>query len=180
VRVPANFGDKKVVWTLRLRGQTFAIPGRLHPDWEIDAVAGEAGSGNTPPVLQFEVDGPKGQGPAGVMSAALSVAVGQPLSVTVWASDDGKASSGGASSGGRGPVPVSLAWFKHQGPGVVTFNPQTSRVSAADAKATVTATFSQAGDYLLRVRANDASGVANAGHAQCCWTNGFVKVTVTP
>jgi hypothetical protein len=29
------------------------------------------------------------------------------------------------------------------------------------------------------VRANDASGVANAGHAQCCWTNGFVKVTVT-
>ena len=25
-----------------------------------------------------------------------------------------------------------------------------------------------------------AAGVASAGHAQCCWTNGFVKVTVTP
>ena len=40
-------------------------------------------------------------------------------------------------------------------------------------------TFSELGDYVLRVRANDASGVANAGHAQCCWANGFVKVTVT-
>jgi hypothetical protein len=40
--------------------------------------------------------------------------------------------------------------------------------------------FTAPGDYVLRVRANDASGVANAGHAQCCWTNGFVKVRVTP
>ncbi len=40
-------------------------------------------------------------------------------------------------------------------------------------------TFSAPGDYMLRVRANDASGVSGAGHAQCCWTNGFVKVTVT-
>jgi hypothetical protein len=42
------------------------------------------------------------------------------------------------------------------------------------------ATFSAPGEYVVRVRANDASGVAGAGHAQCCWTNGFIKVTVTP
>ncbi|HKS05905.1 MAG TPA: hypothetical protein VJR92_06295, partial [Gemmatimonadaceae bacterium] len=45
--------------------------------------------------------------------------------------------------------------------------------------ASTTATFGAPGTYILRVRANDASGVDNAGHAQCCWTNGFVKVVVT-
>jgi hypothetical protein len=46
-------------------------------------------------------------------------------------------------------------------------------------RATTAATFSEPGEYVLRVRANDASGVAGAGHAQCCWSNGFVKVIVT-
>ena len=38
VKVPANFGDKKVTWTLKIRGETFAIPGSLHRDWQIDAL----------------------------------------------------------------------------------------------------------------------------------------------
>jgi len=48
----------------------------------------------------------------------------------------------------------------------------------AGGQATTSATFSAPGDYVVRVRANDASGVAGAGHAQCCWTNGFLKVAV--
>jgi len=60
----------------------------------------------------------------------------------------------------------------------VTFEPPTPRVGA-DGRATTSATFSEPGDYVLRVRANDASGLATAGHAQCCWSNGFVKVIVT-
>src|SRR5579885_632485 len=66
VRVPKDFGDKKVVWTLRIRGETFAIPGSLHPNWQIDALEGEAGSGNTPPVLKFAENGPEGAGPGGI------------------------------------------------------------------------------------------------------------------
>ena len=53
VKVPADFGKKEVVWTLKVRGETYAIPGNLHPNWQIDALEGEAGSGNTPPVLKF-------------------------------------------------------------------------------------------------------------------------------
>jgi hypothetical protein len=48
----------------------------------------------------------------------------------------------------------------------------------ASGKATTTATFDVPGAYVLRVRANDASGVGSAGHAQCCWSNGFVKIVV--
>ena len=74
---------------------------------------------------------------------------------------------------------VTLTWFKHQGPGSVTFSEENARVPIAGGEAEMIATFSAPGDYVLRVRANDASGVAGAGHSQCCWTNGFVKVTVT-
>jgi len=176
VRVPADFGDKKIVWTLKVRGETVSIPGSLHPNWEIDALQGEAGSGNTPPVLKFDPTGPEGSGPGGVTAGPLMASVGKPLAVAVWAKDDGKA-VGSVARSGRGGAPPTLAWFKHQGPGNVTFTEKTPRVDA-DGKATTTATFSEPGEYVLRVRANDASGLANAGHAQCCWSNGFVKIVV--
>ena len=179
VRVPADFGEKKVVWTLKIRGQTWAIPGSLHPNWQIDALEGEAGSGNTPPVLKFNQRGPEGAGPGGITNeSSLRATVGQPIKVDVWAKDDGKA-VGNISREGRAGQFVTLTWFKHQGPGRVTFDPPNPRVSAGEGLATTNATFSEPGEYVIRVRANDASGVAAAGHAQCCWSNGFVKVIVT-
>jgi hypothetical protein len=178
VKVPADFGSKEVVWTLKVRGQTYAIPGNLNPNWQIDALEGEAGSGNTPPALRVNANGPEGSGPFGVMSAPVAATVGKPLAVTIWAKDDGKA-AGSVASAGRDAVPVTLTWFLHQGPGQVAFDPPTARVPSAGGSAATSATFSAPGEYVLRVRANDASGVAGAGHAQCCWTNAFVKVTVS-
>lgn len=181
VTVPADFGAQKVVWTLIVRRDTFSIPGSLKPGWEIDALEGEAGSGNTPPVLRFDSAGPSGSGPRGIRTGPLSVLVGKPLTLTLWAADDGKA-VGSIASGGRQGVPVTLTWMLHQGPGgaEVSFSDTTPAVDRADGKATTTVTFALPGEYILRVRANDASGLANAGHAQCCWTNGFVRVTVKP
>jgi PKD domain-containing protein len=179
VTVPADFGLQKVVWTLIVRRDTFSIPASLKPGWEIDALEGEAGSGNTPPVLRFDSAGPGGSGPRGITTGPLSVLVGKPLTLSLWAVDDGKA-VGSIASGGREGVPVTLTWMLHQGSGEVSFSNPTPAVDRANGKATTTATFSSPGDYVLRVRANDASGLANAGHAQCCWTNGFVKVTVKP
>jgi hypothetical protein len=180
VKVPKDFGtSKEVVWTLKFRGQTYAIPGTLHPNWQIDALEGEAGSGNTPPMIRLGDKGPEARGPGGATGGPLSATAGQPLTITIWASDDGR-SPAAALTGGRGAAAasVTLAWFKHQGPGKVTFKPPTGRAAAAGAEATTSAVFSAPGDYIVRVRANDSSGVAGAGHAQCCWTNGFVKVTV--
>ena len=167
------------VWTLKIRGQTWAIPGSLHPNWQIDALEGEAGSGNTPPMLKFSARGPEGAGPGGITGGTtMHATVGKPITVDVWAKDDGKA-VGNISREGRGGQTVTLTWFKHQGPGSVTFEPPSPRASAGEGLATTNATFSEPGEYILRVRANDASGIAAAGHAQCCWSNGFVKVMVT-
>jgi hypothetical protein len=180
VRVPADFGSKEVTWTIAFRGATFAIPGDLRPNWQIDALEGEAGSGNTPPVLKFDANGPEGAGPLGVTAGPVSASVATPVTLKVWARDDGKPSTS-IGSGGRSNVPVTLTWFPHQSPtesGRVTFDPASARVNVTGGEATTRATFGAPGEYVVRVRANDASGVTGAGHAQCCWTNGFVKVVV--
>ncbi len=104
----------------------------------------------------------------------LTVAVGKPLALSVIAKDDAK-----AEPAARAAAPVDITWFHHQGPGPVVFAPPNSRLTATGGTANTVATFSTPGEYLLRIRAND-SAVAGAGHAQCCWSNAFIRVTVTP
>ncbi|MCY4400729.1 MAG: hypothetical protein OXE96_15525 [Gemmatimonadetes bacterium] len=174
VTVPADFGDNAVVWTIDFRGERYSIPGTLHTDWQIDALEGEAGSGNTPPVLAFSEGGPEGAGPAGIWSEPVEARAGTPVPVTVWARDDGRGRSGRATRSA-----VDLTWFKHQGPGQVTFSETEGEAPISGGRMTTMATFAEPGKYVLRVRANDVSGVSRAGHAQCCWTNGFVRVHVT-
>ena len=173
VKVPADFGEKRVVWTVKVRGKTYAIPGSLHRDWQIDALEGEAGSDNTPPEVRFEENGPAARGPGG-MTVERSTSVGAPLKISVVVKDDGK--SAGVVRGG---VPVSLAWFTHQGPSAVAFGTPAVQLTPTGGTASTTAIFSKPGDYIVRVRATD-SAVAAAGHSQCCWTNAFVKVKVIP
>ena len=173
VKVPADFGEKKLIWTLSVRGRTYAIPGSLRPDWEIDAVEGEASADNTPPRVTV-ADGPEAQGPAGSTTAPMTIGVGRPLRLNISVKDDAKAEPIAKSA-----MPVELTWFLHQGPGAVTFAPPTAKLTPTGGTSMTTATFSTPGDYLLRVRAND-SPVVSAGHSQCCWTNAYVAVKVTP
>ncbi|MDA1081798.1 MAG: hypothetical protein O2973_08990 [Gemmatimonadetes bacterium] len=180
VKVPADFPEaQKVTWTLVVRGDTLRIPGHVRSSWQIDALEGEAGSNNTPPVLRFVADGPSGAGPAGIKYGPIMAKVGAPVELRLWATDDGNERTS-VTGRGRGNTTVSLRWFKHSGPGEVTFANAVPRAAAETGLATTAATFSAPGEYVVRVRANDASGVAGAGHSQCCWSNGFAKVTVTP
>ena len=176
VIVPADFGDQTVVWTIDFRGEKYAIPGTLHVDWQIDALEGEAGAGNTPPVLAFSEGGAEGAGPSGIWGDPIEAMAGAPVAVAVWARDDGR---GAFRREGQDEPQVALTWFKHQGPGDVTFAEERGGVPISGGMMMTTATFAEPGEYVLRVRANDASGVSGAGHAQCCWTNGFVRVNVT-
>ena len=181
VKVPADFGEKKVVWTLKVRGETFAIPGQLASELA-DRRARRRGRARATRrrCSSSTRDGPGRQRAVRHhRRAAHGDGRHSRSRSTVWANDDGKAVGSDRERRARRRSPVTLTWFKHQGPGAVTFTPPTRACRATGGSATTTATFSEPGDYIVRVRANDASGVAGAGHAQCCWTNGFVKVTVT-
>jgi hypothetical protein len=57
--------------------------------------------------------------------------------------------------------------------------PDTSKTDGFSGKATTTATFTEPGEYVLHVVANDYSGEGGLGF-QCCWTTAQVKVLVNP
>ena len=172
VAVPADFGDKRLTWTLVNKGQAFAIPGHLRRDWLLDAKL-DAASGNTPPAIKFDPSGPEGTGPDGVTTGPVAASVGWPLEVTLWATDDEVRRVGRI----RQEDPILLRWFVHRGAGVVDFSEREPKVDSTG-KSTTMVTFREPGDYVLRVRVNDYSGNVRGGHSQCCWTNGYVKVAV--
>jgi hypothetical protein len=172
VKVPADFGDSKITWTIVANGKTTAIPASLKPDWEISPFM-EVAVGNTPPVLSFDEHGPSVQGPLGLI-AERTAKVGEPFT-----------SSSGARPKNLG-VPVTLKWVPYRAPGRMSFSPDRPEVqkingsgasAAFNGTATTTVTFSEPGEYVLHVTANDYSGEGGSGF-QCCWTTGQVKVSV--
>ena len=184
VTVPKDFGNKKLTWTLVANGQTTVIPMSLNPLWEVSPFI--EGNGNTPPSISFE-EGKRGlQGPRG-NSATLTTTLPDPLTLTVWVADDLKLPRSAAQ--GVRNVPETVGWGKFRGPGLVTFAENRLTVEktasaltppiAFRGKATTTVTFSEPGEYVLRVVANDASGDGGRGF-QCCWSNAQVKVSVKP
>jgi len=44
----------------------------------------------------------------------------------------------------------------------------------------VNATFSEPGDYILRAQADNWRAFDSGAMDQCCWSNGYVRVHVTP
>jgi hypothetical protein len=184
VTVPENFGTQKLTWTIVVNGQATAVPAHLDARWEI-APFSDVGIGNTPPLISFEEVGPSVQGPRGI-SFALETTMPNPVTLNVWTADDAKTFQGGKLPDSP---PVTITWSKFRGPGAVKFANTKPPVEKADrkwnptpavsGKATTTATFSEPGEYVLHVVANDWSGEGGGGF-QCCWTNGQVKVTVKP
>jgi hypothetical protein len=186
IRVPADFGLKKLVWTLMANGQSTSVPVYLHTDYEISPFT-EASVGNTPPAVGFEENGSRAQGPVGGVMAERTVKVDTPLTLTMWAEDDAKWVSNSGARPKVMPPTVVLRLNKYRGPGEVSFSQQKppvesivrrdAKAAAFNGKTTATAIFSQPGEYLLHIGATDYSGEGGAGF-QCCWTNAQVKVTV--
>ena len=127
-------------------------------------------------MLRFESGGKAGQGPAGIRTT-LSTTVSTPLNLSLWVTDDDVRKR---ETEARGQA-LGVAWSKFRGSGKVVFGVVAPKIDSGG-RATTTATFSELGDYVLRVLAWDASGPQAsimAGGFQCCWTNGYVRVTVS-
>jgi hypothetical protein len=174
------------VWTITANGQTTSIPLRVKADYVMSPFK-EIAVGNTPPVIRFEQTGKTMQGPLATLANAptRTATVGTPLALPTWLTDDMKYTSGTSAPVSAQRSPAALRWSKYRGPGTVTFDkarPELEKLTQGEgsysAKATANATFSEAGDYVLHVTANDYSGDGGGGF-QCCWTTAMVKITVT-
>ena len=178
VKVPKDFGKKSLTWTITANGETQSIPFTLNNGYNV-APMKEIGMLNEPPAIAFTAGGPKFIGPPTTTATTLTGKVKTPIALNLWVSDEkGRATEGGGR--GRGPASIAnVSLHKYRGPGTVTFDKVRLPVPSQGAQVTATATFSEPGEYLLRVQANDESGEGGGGF-QCCWTNTYVKVTVTP
>jgi hypothetical protein len=145
VRVPADFGNQELVWTLNVNGETDRAYGSLARDYRIDNMVvmsetGALGAGssdeevrsNTAPVIELEGE------------SVRSVRVGEPLTLAALVTDDGIPSRRGASTSRRElspqqqltralqpPVRITVGktvglyfgWYVYRGPSDAEFDP---------------------------------------------------------
>jgi hypothetical protein len=178
VSVPAGFGDS-VVWTLHLNGQTYKVPGTAKSGayqlrWPM-------AMGSVPPLLRFSPEGPAGRGPTGIHADPKQISVGMPLSLAIWMNDDSVREADPVAIKPRQERPaVNVTWLKHSGPGPVVFSRSKESFTLLNGTATASATFKQPGEYVIRVRVDNFGRLDTSPGNQCCWTNGYVRVNVTP
>jgi hypothetical protein len=205
VTVPASMRGGEVWWTItNPDGEVTKVPGRnIWGAYKLDWLPRPHGSMH--PRVSFD-GGDEGRGPIGVVAErTLSTSVGSPLTLTIDVRDPSERDAEDPRL--REDIPVRVVWYKHQGPvgGEVEFvrhestpaegedgagnddddaddgaiaDGATVELATGQGTARVYATFSAPGEYVLRARADNWSAPDSSSGNQCCWTNGYVRVTV--
>ena len=188
IKVPKDFGDKKLIWTLTANGRTVSVPFGLTKGYQIEPFL-DAAMGNRPPTIKFTEKGPDLTGPPPPLSQAFAISgvVGEAVPIKFWITDDGHEeppTGGGAAApppgGAAAQAPprrarISATLTKYRGPGEITF--ASARPTVEKDMVNTTAKFSLPGEYIIRIEGNDSSGVGGGGF-QCCWTTAYLKVNV--
>ena len=183
--VPSDFGNRQVVWNLTVRGERLQAVGWLEPTWETAASSAggrrlsDEAAKNTAPTIA--VDAPSGVTvQTGAMLSARVADDGLPVQRDREDGDrrpgsndppslqvdpdaleaphnvpavPNRKGSGGGTDGPR-VRGLRVSWIVWRGPAGVLFDPAPT-VAVEDGQAVVTATFTAAGDYVLRATAND-------------------------
>jgi hypothetical protein len=137
---------------LRHGGVTYTVPGRATSEYYKLSYTPQA-AGSMMPVVRFAADGPASAGREGVTTGPLMVAMGTPLTIRVWMEDRGE----------RKPIPLNMLWFKHQGPGDVSFEPRTATTAPGGGEATTAVRFSASASPTVRRGSSAAGRTATCG-----------------
>jgi hypothetical protein len=170
IRVPKDFGNRTIRWTIEANGERQSIPFTLNKGYVVTPFQ-EAGMNNSPPKLAFAENRPKVMGPPVGIAAELAGKVAEAIPISLTIEDDKGSGSSKSSTVGN------VSFHKFRGPGTVKFDNTRVVAKQQGERITVNATFDKPGEYIVRVQANDESGEGGGGF-QCCWTNAHVKVTV--
>jgi hypothetical protein len=174
VTVPADWGDREVIWQVTVNNETHQAVGWLQAEWEIDSNPGD--NRIAPEVLAAN------QAPMLSVTAPSTGSTGTPLTIRAAVSDDGIPPPRESRGGGQGVLPtfepqedgptlpvnvpqiqtasrhrptrtqveeVNVTWTQLRGPVGARLT------STGDDEASVSATFSRPGNYLFRVQASD-------------------------
>ena len=138
IRVPADFGDRELIWTLTTNGQTERAYASLRRDYYIDDLVIQANYGaggaaaTTPELAENEAPTLDIEG-----SGELTTRVGEPVTLVAVSTDDGKPSARSMPpSSPRLPGRITtdtatghrFSWFVYRGAADVTFDPPQTKV----------------------------------------------------
>lgn len=190
VTVPADKADTEVVWTLNHAGYSYSVPGRAtSPAYEMSNDIAAMGSLN--PAIRFKKNGEESVSREGIYASQMTAKVGKPLDLSAFVQDRGDR---------RGYeveypfFPVGTEWIVHQSPVGAKVEFENPKVTGRDRGETdgaamfgsgdwietaTKATFSEPGDYVIRLRVDNFSAPDSQFDNQCCWSNAYVPVKVT-
>jgi hypothetical protein len=160
-KVPADWGNQELVWTITTNGRSEKAYGSLKSDEEILERTIMTRGGLSP-----GLDDPN-QPPSLTIAPAEAAAVGSPVTLTTIVTDDGlpkprapkamPAAEPGRAQTNTVTAPrlgLNVTWMQYRGPGKVTFE-NSDPILVTDGKAVTKAYFSVPGTYVLRATAND-------------------------
>ena len=208
VTLPASMKDTDVWWTLtKANGDVTRVPGRTSSiAYELDWMPRP--HGGLPPSVSFDSQSGVGRGPPGIMlERTQTVAVGSPLTLSVNTTDPSERDPDDFRSANvplrvvwsqlQGPGRVEFTRHESnplpeaangagggRGAGAGGFGrggrggPQTINLAEGEGTASVIATFSVPGEYIMRARVDNFSAPDSADNDNCCFTNGYVRVSV--
>jgi hypothetical protein len=204
VTVPENQKGTDVWWHLKTGdNEELKIPGRAkNAAYELDFILPRP-QGSLQPMAGFGEDGERARGlMAKIEDYPGTVSAGTPVTLTVNVED---ISVRDLTDPRFKEAPnVGIHWSKHQGPGVVEFTrhestpvpetrpvppgapagfrfrgPRPNEVSLkGKGVGSVVATFSEPGEYLVRIMVENWGAPDSSQGDQCCWTNLYQRITV--
>jgi hypothetical protein len=184
VTVPANMAGTEVVWTLKHAGYEYSVPGRATSTaYEMSRAIRARGS--LSPAIRFDRSGPESIDREGITADRVTTSVGTPVTLSALVQDRGERMDYDVRSL---LFPVGATWIWHQGPADIEFSNEMSQVEAQGDEgggdgwgmARTQATFTEPGDYVVRLRVDNFQASDSRFDNQCCWSNAYVPVTVTP
>ncbi len=185
VTVPAEMADTEVVWTLTSGGNTYSIPGRA-TSAAYELSAGEAAAGSMRPAIRFSEDGPESTDSVGIYAAPKTTTVGDPVTLSALIKDRGNRVGYEGVDEYYAP---GTGWVLHQGPAIPEIEtpdvPGRMRakegVSGKDwSEVSTQVTFTEPGDYVIRLRVDNFQAPDSKFDNMCCWSNAYFPVTVNP
>ena len=179
VQVPADWGDKDLIWTLTANGKAEQAFGSLWLSWQIDEGVVKANRGMGLRGAPTDNQHPTIMLAGGARSPEMQVGVSEPLTVTVAVGDDGipgprPAPSDPAADARRRQRPhpmnqavvnafdaaetgLAVTWVHYRGPGDATFDPMTILIDGGrGGEATTSVRFTEPGTHVIRAHADDS------------------------
>ena len=161
VPVPADFGNKEIIWTITVNGRSEKAYGHLYPSEEILERLIQT-RGNLSPGV-----GDPNQPPSISVAPVPVATVGSPVTLSAMVVDDGLPKlpvpkknvtadppKGQNNTSTRPRLGLNVTWFEYRGPAKVRFE-DAGPLLVTDGQAVTKALFALPGRYVLRATASD-------------------------